>query len=71
MSGSTPLLMKPFVALWMLVSFVFELSLRTLAVIAGIALTIIGILLSMTIVALPFGVPLAFLGLVLIVKSFM
>ncbi|MCD6308702.1 MAG: hypothetical protein J7M24_06880 [Candidatus Latescibacteria bacterium] len=69
MSDKTPFLLKPFAALWLLVSFIMEFSLRSLAVIAGIIFLAVGILLSMSIVGLPLGIPLAIFGALLLFKS--
>ena len=63
------LLMWPFTALWRLMGFVFELTGRFVAIIIGLALLVVGTLLSATVILSIIGVPLMVFGLLLVVRG--
>ena len=65
----TPLLLLPFALLWSLFSFVMRLTGRIIAAVAGLAFMVIGITLSVTMVAAPIGIPLASFGFLLLLRS--
>ncbi|HTY10244.1 MAG TPA: hypothetical protein VMF88_04130 [Bacteroidota bacterium] len=65
----TPLLLLPFALLWSLFSFVMRLTGRIIAAVAGLAFMVIGITLSVTMVAAPIGIPLAIFGFLLLLRS--
>ncbi|TAH48661.1 MAG: hypothetical protein EYC68_20350 [Chloroflexota bacterium] len=66
---TTPLLFEPFVWLWQLVTFVLGLTGRLLAVILGLALLIVGLLFTLTIIGAIVGIPILIVGFALIVRG--
>ena len=68
-SKSTPWLLAPFVALWRLVSFIFELTGRLVAVVLGVVLMILGVLLTLTVVGAVIGIPLIVFGFLLMLRG--
>lgn len=69
MVGGTPWLFWPFVMLWKLIAKTVELVGRLAAFAIGVALLVVGALLTVTVVGAVVGVPLAAIGLLLIVRS--
>ncbi|MGA9405667.1 MAG: hypothetical protein WBW71_00915 [Bacteroidota bacterium] len=65
----TPILLLPFVIVWSLFSFFMRLTGRVVAGISGFIFMIIGIGLSVTLVAAPVGIPLAVFGFLLMLRS--
>jgi hypothetical protein len=65
----TPWYLWPFVAIWRLVAGIVELTGRLLAVVLGLALMIIGIVVSLTIIGAVIGVPLIIVGFLLILRG--
>lgn len=61
--------MLPFKAIWRLVTFVFELTGRLLAVVVGIVLMIVGVLISFTVIGAILGIPLAIFGFLLTMRG--
>jgi len=59
----------PFIALWKLLAGIIELTGRLVAVIIGAVLILVGLILSLTIVGAVVGLPLALLGLLVILKG--
>ena len=68
-SGCLGVLLWPFVALWTLVATIIKVVGRVVAFIVGLALMIVGAILTVTIVGAVVGVPLAVLGLLLVTRS--
>lgn len=66
---SIPILLWPFYALWRMVTFVFELIGRILSAILGIVFMFAGVAITLSVVGAPFGIPLAALGFLLLVRS--
>jgi hypothetical protein len=64
-----PLLLWPFYALWRLLAWIVNLTGRALAILLGIVLMIAGIIISITIVALPIGIPLIIFGFLLVIRG--
>ena len=64
----TPLLLWPFVAVWRLLAFIIEMTGRLVGAILGLVLLIVGIVVSLTVIGAIVGVPLALLGLLLMVR---
>lgn len=62
-------LMAPFVALWRLIAWIIQLVGRLLAAVIGLALVIVGIVLSLTVIGAILGIPLIIFGLLLMVRS--
>ena len=66
---SIPILLWPFYAVWRLVTFVFELIGRILSALLGIGFMFAGVAITLSVVGAPFGIPLAALGFLLLVRS--
>ncbi len=64
-----PWFLWPFVALWRLLATIVELTGRFVAMILGIVFIIVGILVSLTIVGAIVGIPLAVIGLLLLLRG--
>jgi hypothetical protein len=67
--NSSPLLLLPIVAIWRLVTLIFELTGRLVAIIIGIVLMMIGVLVCFTIIGAIVGIPLALFGLMLVARG--
>ena len=65
----TPWFLWPFVALWKLLATIVELTGRFVAMVLGIVFIIVGIIISLTIVGAIVGVPLAIVGLLLLLRG--
>ena len=66
---STPLLLWPFVVLWVLLGFVLRTIGRILCAVLGLALMAAGVALTLTVVGAVAGVPLAAFGMLLLARS--
>ena len=66
---STPWIFWPFAAAWDVLAFVLRLAGRLVGAVIGLLLLVAGALLSFTIVGAPVGVPLAIVGLLLLVRA--
>lgn len=62
-------LLWPFVFIWNLVAYILMLTGRFTAVVLGLVLIIAGVVLSLTVVGACLGIPLAGLGLLLVVRG--
>lgn len=72
MSGTTqavPWILWPFYAIWRLVAGILILTGRLVGVVLGLALVVVGVLLSLTVIGAVPGVPLALLGGLLVVRG--
>jgi polyferredoxin len=67
--GCLAVVLWPFVALWTLIATIIKLVGRLVALIFGLVLMIIGAVLTVTVVGSVVGVPLAVLGLLLVLRS--
>ena len=65
----TPWILWPFVALWRLMAMIVEFTGRLVAVVLGAVLMIVGIVVSLTIIGAIVGIPLAILGLLLVLRG--
>jgi hypothetical protein len=65
-----PWLLWPLYALWRLLSLILEATGRLVLAVLGIVLMVVGLVVSLTVVAAPIGVPLAVLGLLLLLRAF-
>ena len=63
-------LLWPFAAIWRLVSFVFELAGRLLAIVLGVVLMILGVVVSLTVIGAVVGIPMILFGMLLVVRGF-
>jgi hypothetical protein len=68
MNRSTSCLAWPFVAVWNLLSAILNLTGRLIAGVLGLALLIVGIVLTVLVVTAPVGIPLIVFGLLLLVR---
>jgi hypothetical protein len=59
----------PFYAVWRLLGLILEFTGRVVGVVLGLVLLIVGIVVSLTVIGAIVGVPLATLGLLLIVRG--
>ena len=57
-----PILLWPFYAIWRLLTFILEVVGRFLAAILGLALMFMGVVITMTLVMAPLGIPIAVFG---------
>ena len=65
-----PILLWPFYLVWRMLSFVLEAVGRVACVVLGFVLLAVGILVSMTLVGAPLGVPLVAVGTLLLLRAF-
>lgn len=64
-----PLLLWPFYAIWRFLAWIVGLTGRLIAILLGIVLMIVGLIVSLTIVALPIGIPLIIFGFLLVLRG--
>ena len=64
-----PWYLWPFHAVWRLVTFVLRTTGRLVCGVLGLALLVVGVVVSLTVVGAPIGVPLAILGVLLLVRA--
>lgn len=64
-----PWYLWPFWALWKLISGIVEFTGRLVAVVLGLVLMIAGVIISLTIIGVIVGAPLALLGLLLTLRG--
>ena len=69
MSKKNSAVLLPFKGLWYLILFFLKLPLRLLIGILGFAFMSVGIILTLTIVGAPVGIPLAIAGFLLLLRS--
>ncbi len=68
-SKRIPILLWPFYAIWKLIEFIFLFTGRLIGVVLGLVLMIVGIILTITVVAAFVGVPLIVIGFLLTLRS--
>lgn len=66
---SVPWLLWPFVAIWRLLTFLLAAAGRLVCGVVGFVLLVVGAVLTATIAGAPFGVPLAAVGILLLVRA--
>jgi hypothetical protein len=66
---NVPILLWPFYAIWRLVTLVLELVGRMLCAVLGLAIMAAGVVITISVVAAPIGIPLAIFGFLLIVRA--
>lgn len=64
-----PWYLWPFAALWKLLAVIVEMTGRFVAMVLGIVFIVVGILVSLTIVGAIVGIPLAVIGLLLLLRG--
>ena len=65
----TPWFLWPFVALWRLLAMIVEMTGRFVAMVLGIVFIVVGVIVSLTIVGAIIGIPMAIIGLLLLLKG--
>jgi hypothetical protein len=65
-----PWFLWPFYALWRLLTFLLNATGRLVLAVLGIALMVVGLVISLTVVGAPLGIPLAILGFLLLLRAF-
>jgi hypothetical protein len=69
MKQSTSCLAWPFVAIWTLLTTILNLTGRLVAGVLGLALMIVGVVLTVLVVTAPVGIPLIIFGFLLIIRG--
>ena len=64
-----PWYLWPFAALWKLLAVIVEMTGRFVAMVLGIVFIIVGLIVSLTIVGAIIGIPLAVVGLLLLLRG--
>jgi hypothetical protein len=62
-------LLRPFAWLWNLIATIVMLTGRMLAVVLGVALMLVGVILTITVVGAVAGIPLLIIGMLLVVRG--
>lgn len=65
----TPLLLMPFALLWRLLGFIIALSGRIVCALLGLVLMVAGVVLTMSVVAAPVGIPVSIFGFLLLIRA--
>lgn len=65
----TPWFLWPFKAIWDLLTWILSLTGRLVAAVLGLALMIVGFILTITVLAAPVGIPFIILGFALMMRS--
>lgn len=68
-SRRVPWLLWPFYALWRLVTFILVATGRLLCGVLGLALAVVGVTVTLTVVGAPLGIPLVLLGTLLLFRA--
>lgn len=68
-TSKTPWYLWPFAVLWNLLAWIISLTGRLVAAILGLVFLIVGLILTITVVAAPVGIPLIIFGFLLMVRS--
>ena len=66
---NVPWYLWPFYAIWMLVVFIVEFAGRVVGAVLGLALLIVGIVVSLTVVGAIVGIPLIIVGFMILLRS--
>lgn len=64
-----PILLWPFYVIWRLLTLILNVVGRLLCAILGLVIMIAGVLVTMSVVGAPLGIPLAALGFLLLVRA--
>lgn len=64
-----PWFLWPFAALWKLLAVIVELTGRFVAMVLGFVFIVVGVIVSLTIIGAIVGVPLAIIGLLLLLRG--
>ncbi len=66
---SIPWYLWPFWAVWMLVTTILEMTGRFVAIVLGLVFMLVGVLVSLTVIGAIVGIPLAIIGLLLVLRG--
>ena len=69
-SRTVPWYLWPFWAIWRLLACIVTLTGRLIAVVLGLALMVIGALVSLTVIGAVIGVPIILIGFLLVLRGF-
>lgn len=64
-----PILLWPFYAVWRLLTFILKIVGRLICGLLGLAIMVTGVAVTMSVVGAPLGIPLAVIGLLLVVRA--
>lgn len=64
-----PILLWPFHAIWRLLTFILNVAGRLLCAVLGLGIMIGGVVITMSVIGAPLGIPLAALGFLLLVRA--
>jgi hypothetical protein len=64
------LVFLPFELIWRLVAFFVGLAGRSVSILLGLVLLVVGVILCVTVIGIVVGIPLILLGLLLIARGF-
>jgi hypothetical protein len=64
-----PWFIWPFYALWRLLTLILNATGRLVVAVLGIALMVVGLVIALTVVGAPVGIPLAILGFLLLLRA--
>lgn len=64
-----PILLWPFYAIWRLLTLILNIVGRLLCALLGLAIMIGGVVIAMSVVGAPLGIPLAALGFLLLIRA--
>ena len=67
--NNVPILLWPFYAVWRLLTFVLSIVGRLLCAILALVIMIAGVVITMSVIGAPFGIPLTALGFLLLIRS--
>ena len=67
--SGVPILLWPFYAVWRLLTLILNIVGRLLCAILGIGIMIAGVVVTMSIVGAPLGIPLTALGFLLLIRA--
>jgi len=66
---SSPWIFWPFVVVWRLLTLIVRITGRIICAVLGLAFMAIGVTIALSIVGAPLGVPVAVLGMLLLVRA--
>ena len=64
-----PWFLWPFYALWRLLTFILNATGSLVLAVLGIVLMVVGLVITLTVVGAPIGIPLAILGFLLLLRA--
>jgi len=64
-----PWYLWPFAAIWKLLAVIVELTGRFVAMVLGLVLILVGVIVSLTVIGAIVGIPLAIVGLLLLLRG--